>query len=428
VCADGDTLPPGVIYPAAGKAIKSNWVGDIDPNKHSVHFTTSPTGWTNNDIGLAWLEQVFDRYTKAKAKRKWCLLILDGHGSHVTRDFLAYCDDHKILLCILPPHSTHTLQPLDVVCFKPLSSNYKHHLTLYTHRSQGLVPVKKGDFFLIFWKAWVDTFTERVVQRGFEVTGIAPLNPSVVVDKFTQEYSEDSSADSDTSVYSGKDWLKIESLVRSIAVDKRCKNTRKVLRSLHHLSIQNQLLHNEIVGLKSALKQKKKHSKKNFNLPLQQRQEYHGGAVFWSPNKRQEAEHLYEEVQRLDMEEKLKKINDKEVAAAKKLVKENERREKREAREAAAEVRRKEKAEERVRIDARKAEAARLKEERNAAKALQLSEKGKRKVSQAPRAKNRSKRVKTGDVNGAPPPAPPQSPPQKITTRGRSVKLPAKFK
>ena len=91
-------------------------------------------------------------------------------------------------------------------------------------------------------------------------------------------------------------------------------------------------------------------------------------------------------------------------------------------------MRRKEKTEECVQIDARKAEAARLKEKRNAAKALQLSEKGKRKVSQAPQAKNRSKRVKTGDVNGAPPSAPPQSPPQKITTRGRSVKLPAKFK
>ena len=58
--------------------------------------------------------------------------------------------------------------------------------------------------------------------------------------------------------------------------------------------------------------------------------------MFRSPNKRQEAEHLYEVIQRLDMEGKLKIINDKGVAAAKKLVKENERREKREAREAAA--------------------------------------------------------------------------------------------
>ena len=116
------------------------------------------------------------------------------------------------------------------------------------------------------------------------------------------------------------------------------------------------------------------------------------------------------------------------MAAAKKLVKENERREAREAREIAAEVRKKEKAEERVHIDARKAEAARLKEKHNTEKALQLFDKGKRKVSQAPQAKNLSKRMKTGDIDDAPPPAPPQSPPHRFTTRGRSVNLPAKFK
>ena len=178
------------------------------------------------------------------------------------------------------------------------------------------------------------------------------------------------------------------------------------------------------MGLKSALKQKEAFKEK-FILSLQQRREYPRGAVFWSPNKRQEAEHLYDAVQRLDIEQKLKKISDKEVAAAKKLVRENERRE---VREAAAEVRRKEKAEERVQIDARKAEAARLKEQRKAAIALKLPEKGKRKASQAPQARRCSKRVKIGDVNGAPHPVPPQSPPHRITTRGRNVKLPAKFK
>ena len=108
VCADGSTLPPGFIYPAAGKAIQSSWVESIDPRKHSVHFTTSPSGWTNDDVGLAWLEQVFDRYTKTKARRKYRLLIVDGHGSHLTIDFIKYCDDNKILLAIFPPHSTHT--------------------------------------------------------------------------------------------------------------------------------------------------------------------------------------------------------------------------------------------------------------------------------------------------------------------------------
>ena len=89
VCADGSTLPPGLIYQAAGKAVQSSWVESIDPRKHSEHFTTSPSGWTNDDVGLAWLEQVFDRYTKTKARRKYRLLIVDGHGSHLTIDFIS---------------------------------------------------------------------------------------------------------------------------------------------------------------------------------------------------------------------------------------------------------------------------------------------------------------------------------------------------
>ena len=288
-------------------------------------------------------------------------------------DFIRYCDNHKILLCVLPPHSTHTLQPLDVVCFKPLSSAYKHHLTMFTHKSQGLLPVKKSDFFPLFWQAWTDTFTEKTVLRSFEATGISPLNPSLVVDKFIQEDSEAFSSNSDTSVYSGKDWLKVETLVRNIAVDRRHKDTQKILRSLHHISIQNQLLHDKIIGLKSALKRKKKHSKKSHPLPLQQQQEYYGGAVLWSPSKRREAEYRYDVFQRLDMEEKLKKADKKELAAAKKLVDEKEKEQRRVAREAAAEVRRKEKEDHAKGVAERKAEQERQKQERDAAKAIQLS-------------------------------------------------------
>jgi hypothetical protein len=75
ICGDGSHLPPGIIFPAAGRVIQSSWVHSIDPQKHSIHFTTSSNGWTNNDLGLTWLEQVFDRYTKAKARRKWRLLM-----------------------------------------------------------------------------------------------------------------------------------------------------------------------------------------------------------------------------------------------------------------------------------------------------------------------------------------------------------------
>ena len=177
ICADGTALPPGIIYASKNSTIQSRWVADIEPGKHSIHVASSPSGWTNNDIGLAWLEQVFDRYTKAKAQLRYRLLIVDGHGSHLTQDFIEFCHQNRIILAVLPPHSTQTLQPLDVVCFKPLSSQYSNELDSHLQQSQGLSPLEKGDFFNLFWPAWVSTFTMDLVKQAFKATGISPVNP-----------------------------------------------------------------------------------------------------------------------------------------------------------------------------------------------------------------------------------------------------------
>jgi hypothetical protein len=107
-CANGNLLPPALIYAAANGATRSSWMEDIKAGEHEVFVSSSPTGWSNDNVDLAWLEQVFDGYTKQQSGR-WQLLILDGHGSHVTMEFIDYCDCHRILLIILPPHSTHTV-------------------------------------------------------------------------------------------------------------------------------------------------------------------------------------------------------------------------------------------------------------------------------------------------------------------------------
>jgi hypothetical protein len=123
---------------------------------------------------LAWLEQIFDRYTKKKARHRkdWRLLILNGHGSHVTSSFFEYCLRYRILVLVYPPHSTYTLQPLDVVMFKPLASAYTKSLTNYTQQSQGLVLIKIGYFFTLFWDAWVVSFKKETILQSFAATGI----------------------------------------------------------------------------------------------------------------------------------------------------------------------------------------------------------------------------------------------------------------
>jgi hypothetical protein len=183
ICADGSEIDPAVIY--AGKEdLCSGWVHNIKPGKHRSFCGTSPSVWTNNDLGLAWVEQVFDRLTKGKARTSYCLLILDGHGSHLTKDFSDFCHNNKILIMIFPPHSTHMLQPLDVVMFAPLARHYSTRLSEHLHGGQGLLHVKKGDFTDLFWPAYKASFTRSNILKAFEATGVNPDNSEVILKRF----------------------------------------------------------------------------------------------------------------------------------------------------------------------------------------------------------------------------------------------------
>jgi len=46
------------------------------------------------------------------------LFILDRYGSHVTLEVIKLAMEGLVLL-IFPSHTSHTLQPLDISCFKP---------------------------------------------------------------------------------------------------------------------------------------------------------------------------------------------------------------------------------------------------------------------------------------------------------------------
>jgi hypothetical protein len=285
ICADGTALPPGIIFASKNSTIQSRWVADIEAGKHAIHVASSPSGWTNNDIGLAWLEQVFDRYTKPKARLRYRLLIVDGHGSHLTQEFIEYCHLKRIILAVLPPHSTQTLQPLDVVCFKPLSSNYSCELDNHLQVSQGLSPLSKGDFFALFWPAWVSTFTENLISKAFTATGICPVNPDVILDRFRHTSSESlGSVSSGSTAYSAEDWLKACTTLQAEVKDSRSVGARKLGQTIHHLSSQVELLQVEVDGLRKKLYQNRKRQKQpSRQLDLQQHQEYHGGAMMWSP-------------------------------------------------------------------------------------------------------------------------------------------------
>ncbi|KAH5621133.1 hypothetical protein HBI60_254160 [Parastagonospora nodorum] len=375
------------------------------------HHGSSPSGWTNNEIGLAWLEQVFNRYTKKRARRAYRLIILDGHGSHLTMDFIEYCYQNRILLAILPPHSTHTLQPLDVVMFKPLSSAYSAQLT---HTEEvGLFPVVRT--------SWTSSFTKKMILASFEATGIWPKDRDVILKRY-EETTPDGDKDPSTfPTLNPTDWRQLRAFVMATVKGGMKQEGNTLTQTLYRLQVENELLHMENKDLRSSLNTKKKLQGKHHVLSFQQRQEYHGGAIFWSPRKVREAR-AREKVKEQDkMEEKLQKARKKESREAAKVQRQVELEDRRAKRERLKVVREKEKAEE-------QAERERQKQQRNAEKAIQLSQRGKRKALQAVSSKEKRQKRSGGDAAAEQAVARSPSPPPKVTSRGRNVKLPSKFK
>jgi hypothetical protein len=427
VCGDGSSLPPALVYD--GKSgVQSSWVDNIVAGKHDVFIGNSPSGWSNNDIGLAWLEQVFERHTAPKTTRGWRLLIVDGHGSHLSRNFMDYCDTKKILLAVFLPHSTHTLQPLDVVLFSPLSYNYTHELNRYLHQSQGLIGLKKRDFFPLFWSAWSKTMRPELILKSFEATGVWPMDAEVILKRFNATTSEQATDAELQELGDGDSWNNIQKTLDAAVTDRANSESKRLAAAFHSLQVQNELLHHENEGLRAVISTKQKHATKSKTLDLQQRKEYHGGAVLWSPRKLRAAR-VRGCVKQWDADEqKLQKTRNRDLKAAATLYKRKIAEEakvlRKIARDRAAEER-KARAAERVAAHALK------KQQRNAAtsqKSCDTPKKGKRITSQSAVQKRAPKRGVVGAASHDVVPSPLPEPPLKTTLRGRCINVPKKFR
>jgi len=176
ISGDGEVLPPLVILP--GQLHLEGWINNDLAD--DVLMAVSESGYTNDEISLAWLKH-FDQFSARRQAGAWRLLLLDGYGSHATKEFLDYCDEHRILLYVLPPYATHFLQPLDVVVFQP----YKHwHVEAIDAATRtGCTNFNKVEFLAALQSIRSQTFKKSTILSAWRQTGLIPWNPDVVIDQ-----------------------------------------------------------------------------------------------------------------------------------------------------------------------------------------------------------------------------------------------------
>jgi hypothetical protein len=144
----------------------------------------SLNGWTDSELGYEWLVKDFDAQTKDKSGGRTRVFLMDGHCSHYSLDLLEYAQKNNIIILGYPPHCTHVLQGLDVVCFAEMKTEFCKEI--HAFEDSHMWGVGKGDFAGVFGRAYLHAFTPEAVKAAFTATGVHPFNPDIITEKRLQ--------------------------------------------------------------------------------------------------------------------------------------------------------------------------------------------------------------------------------------------------
>lgn len=172
ISAEGEFIRPLVIF--KGKELQTSWFQhDSVPD---WRYITSENAFTSNSIGLNWLKLIFLPET-ARIPPLPRLLLLDGHGSHISTDFLWECRQHQVYVIFMVPHTSHVCQPLDLCPFSVIKLKYRVEIQELS-RFDNADKVKKIRFVEFYHRARREALTATTIKAGWKATGLHPWNPN----------------------------------------------------------------------------------------------------------------------------------------------------------------------------------------------------------------------------------------------------------
>ncbi|XP_060553673.1 uncharacterized protein LOC132714771 [Ruditapes philippinarum] len=176
-CANalGNAIPPYFIF--KGKRYYEDLLEGASPGSRGV---VSDSGWSNSTIFKRYLEEHFlPLIGGGGTKDDPILLILDGHASHVPPSLIEWAKERHLILFVLPAHTSHVLQPLDVAVFGPFKTFYYQECASFMQRNMGQI-ISRYDMAQLSCRANLKAMSPVNVQSAFRKTGILPLNRDIV--------------------------------------------------------------------------------------------------------------------------------------------------------------------------------------------------------------------------------------------------------
>ena len=109
------------------------------------------------------------------------ILILDGHGPHMTVPLLDFWGEYQRIIIPRPPHTTHITQPEETHNFAKLKVLWrKEKFGLLSHRAVSgtwgiSARLSPADAMSCLKKPWEAAFDPQVNAAGWRATGLAPF-------------------------------------------------------------------------------------------------------------------------------------------------------------------------------------------------------------------------------------------------------------
>jgi hypothetical protein len=171
VSAMGEKIPPYIIFKV--KNLMTNWFPEYHPK--GWMFAYNKKEWTNNYHGMQWIKH-FESATqyKLQSSEEYRLLICDGHDSHISANFVAFCIQKNIDVILLPPHSSHLLQPLDVGVFSPLKRVLSKQVSRLV--CTRITRIQKVEWIECLIEARDQSITTDNILSGWRGAGLFPEN------------------------------------------------------------------------------------------------------------------------------------------------------------------------------------------------------------------------------------------------------------
>ena len=121
-------IPPYYIF--KGKRWNSDFL-NVAPAGSDDEMSES--GWSNSKIFNNYLTTHLIRHTGNREDKEQTptLILYDGHKYHINLTLTEWAKKRNIILFVLPPHTSHITQPLDVAVFGPLKAMYNMECQTY---------------------------------------------------------------------------------------------------------------------------------------------------------------------------------------------------------------------------------------------------------------------------------------------------------